>query len=105
MENPPAWAGLKCRSLAARTVRPACSNRLMICPITPLATASGLMMVRVRSRAMGRGLTFLAEDPGDGGAHVRGALDGDDAGGLERLHLLGGRPLPARGAGAGLVPA
>src|SRR3972149_408114 len=105
MKKPPAWAGLKCRSLAARTLRPACSNRLMIWPITPLATASGLMMVSVRSRAMAPGLPALAEDPGDGGAHVRGALHGGDAGGLQGLHLLGGRPLPTRDDGPGMAHA
>jgi hypothetical protein len=38
--------------LQATTVRPAFSKRAMIWPITFLATASGLMMERVRSIAI-----------------------------------------------------
>src|ERR1700730_2460964 len=84
-------------SLAARSLSPAFSKRAMIWPATPLATGSGLMMVRVRWTAIADGsLPFLAHHAGDGGAHVGGALDGGDAGGLHRSHLLGRRPLAGR---------
>src|SRR5688572_32902461 len=73
----------------------------MICPVTPLATASGLMMVRVRSMAMAP--LFRAEDAGDGGSHVGGTLDGGDAGRLHRPHLLGGGALAARDDGPGVA--
>src|SRR6185503_16867830 len=99
----PACSALRWTSLAARTLRPAFSKRAMIWPVAPLATASGLMMVSVRSMAMDP--LFLAEDAGDGGAHVRGTLDGGDAGGLHRLHLLGGGALAARDDGAGVAHA
>src|SRR5262249_58945254 len=58
------------------------------------ATASGLMMVRVRSMAMAP--LALAEHARDGGAHVGGTLDGGDAGRFHRLHLLGGGAFAAR---------
>ena len=54
---------------------------------------------------MGMDPLFRAEDAGDGGAHVRGALDGGDAGGFHRLHLLGGGALAARDDGAGVAHA
>src|ERR1700682_4156728 len=93
-------------SRAARTLRPFCSKRAMICPATFLAIASGLMMVSVRSTGMGsassfRGL-FFADDAGDGGAHVGGALHRGDARGLHGLHLLGGGPFATRDDGAGM---
>src|SRR4029453_15357800 len=112
-------------SLAARTLRPPCSKRAMICPIAFLATASGLMMVSVRSTGM-RGSSsfpklFFADDAGHRDAHVGGALHGGDAGGFHGLHLLcrgafasrddrpgmahapsGGRGLPADEADDGL---
>src|SRR5258706_13509245 len=68
----------------------------MICPETPLATASGLMMVRVRWTAIAEvALPFLAHHTRHGGAHVGGALDGGDAGGLHGGPLLrGGAPCP-----------
>src|SRR5512143_3354750 len=93
-------------SLAARSLRPAFSKRAMIWPATPLATASGLMMVSVRWTAIGDGsLPFLAHHAGDGRAHVGGALDGGDAGGFHRGHLLGGGALAARDDGAGVAHA
>src|SRR5258708_28085592 len=92
-------------SLAARTLRPAFSKRAMIWPATPLATASGLIMVRVRWTAIADGsLPFLAHHAGDGRAHVGGALDGGDAGGFHRRHLLGPGPLAAGADGARLAP-
>src|ERR1700730_17680905 len=89
-------------SLAARSLSPAFSKRAMIWPATPLATASGLMMVRVRWTAIADGaLPFLAHHAGDGRAHVGGALDGGDAGGLHRGHLLCRRPFTSGDDGAG----
>src|SRR4029450_9265695 len=79
---------------APSTLRPAASKRATIWPIAFRATASGLMMVRVRSMAMAP--PPLAEHAGDGGPHVGRTLDGGDAGGFHRLHLLGGGPLAAR---------
>src|SRR5215469_6773807 len=93
-------------SLAARTCRPAFSKRPMICPATPLATASGLMMVSVRWTAIATGsLPFLAHHAGHGGAHVSGALDGGDAGGLHGGHLFRSGALAARDDGAGVAHA
>src|SRR5713226_1052530 len=78
----------------------------MICPATPLATASGLMMVRVRWAAIAEGsLPFLADHAGHGGAHVGGTLDGGDAGGLHGGHLLGCGPLAAGDDRAGVAHA
>src|SRR5260370_37545101 len=89
-------------SLAARTLRPAFAKRAMIWPATPLATASGLMMVRVRWTAIADGsLPFLAHHAGDGRAHVGGALSGGGAGGFHRGHLLGRRSPSPRPGGAG----
>src|SRR5258707_15526583 len=88
-------------SLAARSLSPAFSKRAMIWPATPLATASGLMMVRVRWTAIADGsLPFLAHHAGDGRAHVGGALDGGDAGGFHRGHLRGRGSLAPRDDGA-----
>src|SRR6185295_12220506 len=93
-------------SLAPSTVRPACSKRAMICPDTPLATASGLMMVRVRWTAIAEGsLPFLAEHAGHGGAHVGRALDGGDASRFHGRHLLGRGPLAAGDDRAGVAHA
>src|SRR5690554_2355856 len=69
--------------------------RVMIRPTTPLATASGLMMVSVRSRAMSSLLPVtrsgpVAEDAGHRGAHLGRAPDRSDAGCLQGAHLLGG---------------
>src|SRR6185503_10540195 len=78
----------------------------MICPDTPWATASGLMMVRVRWTAIAEGsLPFLAHHTRHGGAHVGGALDGGDAGRFHGGHLLGGGALTARDDGAGVAHA
>src|SRR5690348_4429933 len=93
-------------SFAARTFRPAFSKRAMICPVAPLATASGLMMVSVRWTAIAMGsLSFLADHAGHGGAHVGGALDGGDAGSLHGGHLLRRGALAARDDGAGVAHA
>src|SRR5258708_12341872 len=103
MWSPPAWTALRWMSLAASTLSPAFSKRAMIWPATPLATASGLMMVRVRWTGIADGsLPFLAHHAGDGRAHVGGALDGGDAGGFHRGHLLCRRPFTSRDDGAGL---
>src|SRR5262245_1841395 len=73
----------------------------MICPATPLATASGLMMVSVRWTAIAEmSLSFLAHHAGDGGAHVGRALDGGDAGGFHGGHLLRRGALAAGDDGA-----
>src|SRR5712671_6472935 len=91
-------------SLAASTLSPAFSKRAMIWPATPLATASGLMMVRVRWTGIADGsLPFLAHHAGDGRAHVGGALDGGDAGGFHRGHLLCRRPFTSGDDGAGVT--
>src|SRR5258706_8580719 len=77
----------------------------MICPETPLATASGLMMVRVRWTAIAEvALPFLAHHTRHGGAHVGGALDGGDAGGFHGGHLLRGGALAPRDDRPGLAP-
>src|SRR5258706_13481325 len=78
----------------------------MICPETPLATASGLMMVRVRWTAIAEvALPFLAHHTRHGGAHVGGALDGGDAGGFHGGHLLRGGALAPRDDRPGVAPA
>src|SRR5574341_466335 len=97
-------------SLAARILKPACSMRVMICPATPLATASGLMMASVRWGVTVAGSARPAWTAGglremrgaslpehlvDGGAHVGGAPDERGAGCFERRHLLRGRALAA----------
>src|ERR1700716_698030 len=93
-------------SLAARSLSPAFSKRAMIWPATPLATASGLMMVRVRWTAIADGaLPFLAHHAGDGRAHVGGAVDGGDAGGFHRSHLPARRSLASGDNGAGVAHA
>src|SRR5262245_61315199 len=70
----------------------------MIWPVTPLATASGLMMVSVRSTVIEVcGLLFpFAEHTRHRRAHVSRTLHGGDASCFERPHLLGRRPLAAR---------
>src|ERR1700675_822655 len=99
----------------------------MIWPETFLATASGLIMVSVRSTAIevmcpfgelsytalalpgfspaGRqpvsARTSFADDPRHGRAHVGGAFDRGDPRGRHGLHLLGGRPFAAGDDGAG----
>src|SRR5258705_7259098 len=101
---PPACGALRCMSLAASSLSLAFSKRAMIWPATPLATASGLMMVRVRWTAIADGsLPFLAHHAGDGRAHVGGALDGGDAGGFHRGHLLCRRPFTSGDDGAGVA--
>src|SRR5574341_880148 len=103
-------------SLAARILKPACSMRVMICPATPLATASGLMMASVRwigvivAGSARPGWTAgvlremrvasFPEHLVDGGAHVGGAPDERGAGCFERRHLLRGRALAAGDARA-----
>src|SRR6188474_849267 len=53
----------------------------------------------------GESLPFLAHHAGDGGAHVGGALDGGDAGGFHRGHLLGRGALAPGDDGAGVAHA
>src|SRR5712691_334093 len=77
----------------------------MICPATPVATASGLMMVSVRSAGIRSTLSFSPENTRHGGAHVSGAFDGGDAGDFHGRHLLRGRALAAGDDGAGMTHA
>src|SRR6185503_3002679 len=95
-------------SRAARIRKPASSILVTTRPTTPFWTASGLMMVRVRSSAIvvlsrwGERSAPASDHAGDRGAHVGRALHGGDAGSLHRAHLLGRRALAARDDGAGV---